>query len=833
MSSVLKYLFRNIWEKKTRSFIIVFAVALTALLLLMNLEIRQYFGRSYEEYVKSATGGADLVITADAKGGNPLFRADEVNLAGLPVAHAMEVFAASGKLEDGEGLLKLQVLGLHPEQAADMGVLAVQEEGSGAAFADGAAIISRKAAKRLGAGIGSQVAFTVNGEERVARVEAIAGDTGLFARDTEDAITLALPLETANGYFGMAGLVNTLYMDVAEGQDIAGAAGLLQENNAAMTVKAVLDQGEMETQMNAVFLALLFVMLVLALISFYMISSLFQVIISERMPVIGTFRSIGATKGQMNGLLLLESLLYGAAGGVLGLGCGYFALPPVFGLLNQYDSGVTAAAVEYHPLYFAAAFVCALFVAGAGSLSHILKTGRYSTKDIILNTVQQPVKLGKRSAVIGGVALAGAAITGFLNTRYHMLPGLLAIVLLLTGGILLARYAAAGLAGLIAAFSGRLVPGTARLGLHNVRGNRFLQGSITLTTVALTLMIVIYTVVLGVQNYMTDISAANDFDISITAMDRETERYDRLGEMPGVAEMYKDYILFGSMEGEGQSIGGVAFIGMDRDFGFQRFHQDGIVFDREEAARLKDGRNMLIDRFLGDKYGLGVGDTVELHVEDADIRPVYTIIGLMDSSNFVTTRKGAVIGMDAMLADFNNSPYQLLFKTEGDREAVKQSLARELADTLAQVRTLDEIIQASTQGVDGLFLALNLFIVLGMLLAGFGIVNNLLVGFFQRRRELAVLYSVCMSREQVRRMLVAEMLCVYASSCLLAGVLSYGASLLLPGFLWGAGIAFRFPYPLGFALGIAAAGLAVFAVITLVPLVRFSRMNVVGQLKMD
>jgi putative ABC transport system permease protein len=838
MKMILKYLFRNIGEKKIRSLIIVFAVLLTTLLLLLNLEIRNYFEQSYADYMRSSVGAADVVVTRDSgENSSPLFEAKEMDTAGVNPVHTMEVLAGTGKLRDAQDdLVKVRALGIKEQQAADMNTLFLSEKDSSSTdFAGDRVIISRSTAAQWGVGIGDPLTFTIQEQERTVTIYGIAENIGIFFQDNEDTVSFALPLESVNSYYGLSGKLNTVYLDTAEGADITGIVNKLQASKPGVSAAAAIDQSAMETQMNAVFMALMFVMLVILLISFYIISSLFQVIISERMPVIGTFQSIGATKRQMNGLLLLESMLYGGIGGLIGIGLSVPAVPYIFGILNQYEGSGVQSAVNYNPANFLFAFLFAVLVSVISSLFHILRTNRYPTKDIILNTVQQPVKLGVASLIAGVIAIAGAAVLGLTNTRYNTLTGLLAIVLLLTGGILLSRYAAVGFSVLIGRMSGRLVPGAAAgLGIKNTRSNRFLHSNITLTTVVLTLMITIYTVVLGVQTYMTDISASNDFDISITQLDSDMGRYEKLDSTQGVQEMYKDYLVFGSMQQEGQEIDGVAIIGMDEKFGFQQFHQDGVVFNPQEAEKLNDGKNIMIDKFIASKYNLKPGDTVTLNVEDSiTAKPVYTVIRLMDSSNFVTTRKGAIISLDNLNQDFTSRPFQILFKTSGNREMVKDSLVQQLADTPSEVRTLDQIIDASTQGVDGLFMALNLFIALAMVLAGFGIMNNLIVSFLQRRRELAVLYSVCMSRNQLRIMFLVETGCVYAVSCLLAGLLSYFISLLLPGFLWGAGIAFRFSYPYAFVLILAAVLLVVFAVITLVPMIKFSRLRIVDQLKYD
>ncbi|MEW6622316.1 MAG: ABC transporter permease [Bacillota bacterium] len=64
------------------------------------------------------------------------------------------------------------------------------------------------------------------------------------------------------------------------------------------------------------------------LISIFIIYTSFKVIAYERIPMIGTFRSVGATKRMVNMVFLSESLLYGILGGALGclLGIGFLSV---------------------------------------------------------------------------------------------------------------------------------------------------------------------------------------------------------------------------------------------------------------------------------------------------------------------------------------------------------------------------------------------------------------------------------------------------------------------------------------------------------------------------
>lgn len=73
-----------------------------------------------------------------------------------------------------------------------------------------------------------------------------------------------------------------------------------------------------------------------------------------------------------------------------------------------------------------------------------------------------------------------------------------------------------------------------------------------------------------------------------------------------------------------------------------------------------------------------------------------------------------------------------------------------------KVHTFDEILQTQKSTIDTLILGMTIIVLLGLLIGVLGITNNLLVSFIQRKKEYAVLYSVCMSRGQLVKVLVIE-----------------------------------------------------------------------------
>jgi hypothetical protein len=85
------------------------------------------------------------------------------------------------------------------------------------------------------------------------------------------------------------------------------------------------------------------------------------------------------------------------------------------------------------------------------------------------------------------------------------------------------------------------------------------------------------------------------------------------------------------------------------------------------------------------------------------------------------------------------------------------------------IETMDEMAESNADSLKQIFLMLQFFSLLAMLIASVGIVNNYLVSYLERRRVLAVIRSVGMSANQATKMFLVE--------ALTGGILGAGAGL--------------------------------------------------------
>ena len=100
----------------------------------------------------------------------------------------------------------------------------------------------------------------------------------------------------------------------------------LQDIYKGYQVQQPFNGEDIKREMESITLPFMLMTFIVAFMSMFIIFSSFRVITMERLPVIGTFRSIGATRKTTDNIMLVESLLYGIVGSGLGLGLGIIIL---------------------------------------------------------------------------------------------------------------------------------------------------------------------------------------------------------------------------------------------------------------------------------------------------------------------------------------------------------------------------------------------------------------------------------------------------------------------------------------------------------------------------
>jgi putative ABC transport system permease protein len=193
------------------------------------------------------------------------------------------------------------------------------------------------------------VELELQGERRRFRVAGIAQPTGVFqiGFDTND--TIVVPLEYLASLYSMRGKVSQVYVRTRADSDIPSVMAELRTLYPRYMVRVAIDPVEQEQFASYIKTPLLLMSIMVLLMSVFIVYNTFKVITVERLPVIGTFRSIGAARKTTDVVRILESLVYGVFSGIAGcfLGTGILAVMTNLMAYNPWAGAVLTTRMQF------------------------------------------------------------------------------------------------------------------------------------------------------------------------------------------------------------------------------------------------------------------------------------------------------------------------------------------------------------------------------------------------------------------------------------------------------------------------------------------------------
>ena len=820
-------------ENRGRTAVILLAVALSSGLLFASLGMATTVEAMYTRVLRTNFGDAHLMVHADRT--SPGAYPPERPLRDLAhrLAYAVPAVQGSGELVFGSTGIGAYVRGLSLDDLDRVNPVPIvgltSEHGS---FAGRQMIVSAATADELDLTVGDLVHLEFGGVSGRYRIVGIAEPLGFFA-DSGSAHPVLLPFDTATGLLGARGRAPVWFLQAREASDRFALQDELSERMPGYVVRQTVTDEQRSEYARTVTIPFRIMLFLVVAVALFIIYSSFQVVVTERLPVIGTFRSLGATRRTTTTVLLCESAAYGALGGLLGVGIG-------IGMLHLMAyigaTGWVARAgrvVRFTTLQAAASFGFALLLCVGSSLIPILRTARYPVKDVILRLYQHPPRSGPGRTAVGticfalGIILPLGAPEGWVLVLFGVGMGLVLV------GMIMVVPAVTGLmvSGFQVIYS--VAIGTiGRLAAKNLRENQGILNNVVLLTIGICGMFLINTISTSMADSVANVYRDARYDLEVWSWPADRVLESRLRRMPQVDEVY-GYYQTGRVPLPERREEIRRVIGVDPAYATMWSPRYSAPGD-ELLARLGEKRSIIASYALRDRLGLEIGDRVTLEMRRRT--NAYEVIGFVDSrlhggdfalagSRFVRTDDGR---------DNVNS---FLVRAAGDAATAADAAAEAIREQFAlrgvRVQTLAEQIARRQTSDRELFFLLQAFSWIAMLIGTVGVVNNFIVGFLARRHTLALLRSVGMSRRQMVGMVVTEAITVGVIGAV-TGMATSGALLhTIPAVL----ASFRIPLIVIFSWPIAAGmllvGVAVTTGASVSPAIRSYRLQIVEALRYE
>ena len=798
---MVKHSLRTLLAHRLRLFLTVTAVTVGVAFVAGTFVLSDTMGKAFDELYAGLTKGTDVAVRAKASYSDITTQGQARPLdEGLVerVSQVPGVAAAEGSLTGFALILDKQGQPIQPGGAPTLGASTsvdprlagdVTYRSGRAPSGRGEVALDASSAAKAGYAVGDRVRIVF---QSGTRTFTVAGITGFGRNDSMAGATLAsFEMATAQEVLDKAGKVDQIAIAANSGGDAeklrAEVARVLPDGAEALTGRQLADEGSAAVREGLkLFTNILLVFAgVSLLVGSFVIWNTFNVLVAQRRREVALLRAVGATRRQVLGGIVLESLVVGLVSAVLGLFAGIGLASGIRSLLRVMgiDLPTTAAAVE--PRSIVAALVVGVVVTVAAAVAPALSATRVAPVEALRDALPTSSGIGRRRTLAGWslliLGVAGLAVCAVVGGQ--PLPAgvstLVAFAGLVVAGPLLARAMAR------TADHGRRGGGW-RLAARNVaRAPQRAAATALALTIGLTVVCAVAVTAASTKASLSDIvNAGNRADLILKAAGQGS------GVSPAVAEVLRDLDTVGSVvemrhsgvrvQGNTTFVAGLQTSGLDdvADLGVR----DGDIGEFGPGT-------MLLGTKQADALGLGPGDEVTVTFpETGDV--ALTVAATFERDSLIGS--AYVVSLQDYVANVTSSLDEavLVSGAQGTTPAaVKDSVKKALGDypnvVVSDPAELTKEAQAQIDKMLGLVTAL---LLLAVIVAILGIVNTLVLSVVERTRELGLMRAVGATRSQVRGVVRRESVLMSLLGAVTGVVLGTAAGIALSRSLSDSGV---------------------------------------------
>ncbi|MCG8572361.1 MAG: FtsX-like permease family protein [Spirochaetes bacterium] len=753
MAIILKYILKNIKEKKLRTFLIIFSIALSAALVYASNAIAQTFFVTYLEIMKKYYGTAEIEIFSNDQSPHWLFRNKDSDHLNDKIEYSIGVISTRGEYKFSEKeTQRVRIWGVRLKDLPQLSPVTIVEQKNLDPFNGNKIIISTYFAQKYNLKCGQFIEVKIDQHKHKLKVAAIGLPQGILRDDAQSASFL-LPRKKLEVAFQTHGRVDQVLVKTKDKSMIPQVIAELKKLYPRYQVEETISQAELKQELKEISVPFNIMTILVLIMSIFIIYTSFKVITMERLPVIGTFRSVGANRATTDFILTAESLFYGLAGGLIGLVLGIIILR-IMTYVMAYDPWSKTRypiAIDYSPEYLFFSLTTAFLLSGISALIPIIRVSKIPIKELILGLTTKIIKKKYWKYYLGSFCFVlSVSIPNFADKEYAFIINVFCIIGMIVSIILLIPlinwlfiYFFQKLYQFIFGNIGILAAG-------NLRNNKSILNNITLLAIGISAIFMINTVSISINKTLIDFYSSAHFNIWmwIWKGDRRTE-----GILKAISGVQDTYGLFSmrNLEVENKKRKIKTLEGINPEY-LQYWDFD---IDPKKVIRLADTRSILLTYKL--KELLEVERNQILTLKTPSGKKNYLVIGFFNSIR--NNGRYALIADKYYKLDMNERYYSnILIKTNKDSELTLLAVKDKMRKRSFWAETITRMRENESKSNQQIVVILQGFSLLALIIGIFGVFNNYVINSIERRRSFAMFRAVGMSRKQVIKMLLIEAL---------------------------------------------------------------------------
>ncbi|MEA2171699.1 MAG: putative transport system permease protein [Solirubrobacteraceae bacterium] len=806
--------FRNLRERKARTAFTLIAVILGVALISGTLVLTDTISKSFDKLVATAGENVDVKVLSRNIG-------DGFGAAPVPFPAAVEaqvrevdgVAATAGAFRqlpvtvaDADGERVGPVNG-----APTLAFSAVQERFDPFEYhgrpprTDQEIALSATAAADAHLQIGDRV--QVQGTQRIRPYRLVGTTTFGGAGSTGGAAFVVVTLAEVQQLAGEPGKITDLDVQAQPGvsqvelkRRVSAAVG------PSVLVRTGAEDSREESQdlsqiLSYLRIGLLVFGLIALLVGSFVIFNTFTITVAQRTREFGMLRTVGASRKQVLQAVILEALMIGFVGALLGLLAGIGLAPLLAALLGLIGFDLPDTALVIAGRTIVVAILLGTLVTLLSSLAPAVRATRISPMAAMREGAVGASKAKRRWVRALQTGAAGLGLVLMLIGLFGGLATSPALTLLGGGAVLV--FIGVGLlspvlVGPLAGLIGRPLAATGGVAAQIARGNAVRSPSRTAGTAAALMVGValVAFVSIFVNGFKASFSGA--FEKVFTA---EFVVFDASGLTPeavapaaarldGVAAATNIRVGTGTLAGKD-----IHLTGLDPRLATQVLNVDW-ADGSDETLRTLAPQDAMLKADWAKDHGLVVGSTFVLRSQERQPTRL-TVRGTYDDRGQLF---GDVLVTDATLRERFGARTVLAALIASAPGASESQVRSELAALLKRdfptlkPQTRQEFIDAQVGQVNAILYVFYALLALSVIIALFGIVNTLALSVYERTRELGLLRAVGATRRQIRRIVRGEAIITAVMGAILGVAIGVLFGVLVSRPLGSEGFVLALPY---------------------------------------